>query len=276
MKKDDVLVCVFSYNMGVTLNNCLSYLDQFCDGFDAVVIDDNSTDPATLTSIEKWRNRLLDVIVNTTPKTGQKHGNLYANVAAMCDYARERGYKYLFMVQDDMQFVRPLDDRVLAEYTAIFASSERILQVDPRFLREGQYEVLPDIKAYKNLGPTSYADVGFIDLNGLKASGWTIRDGERVNRDALASLGYQRVFPFTPVVMHVPFPQKYRNGRLKRSWLLRNRGKYGFHAMSEHEILDMDARDVYALPIFRRFLRVRNMFLSRIVYWLKKDSRVLS
>lgn len=276
MNKSEVLIAVFSFNMGSTLDNCLEYLDRFCVGCDAVLIDDASTDTLTLKAIEKWRSRLLEVIVNRTPKTGQKHGNLYANVSMMCDYARDRGYKYLFMVQDDMQFVRPLNDEILSQYQAIFDADDKVLQVDPRFLRRGDYEVLPSIRAYKNLGPTSYADVGLLHLERLKQSGWVFAEGERVNRDGLRDLGYKRIFPFSPIVMHVPFPQLYRQGRRKSSFLLRNRGKYGWHPMSAKEIEAMDSREVGVFPTFRKFLRVRNMTLSRLAYWFRKDSRVLA
>lgn len=276
MNKSDVLIAVFSFNMGSTLDNCLEYLDRFCPGVDVVLIDDASTEPMTLKTIEKWRPRLIDAIFNLTPKTGQKHGNLYANISAMCTYATDRGYKYLFMLQDDMQFVRPLTDAVLSEYQSLFDSSERVLQISTCFLRRGKYEVLPSVKAYKNFGPSSYADVGILDLSRLKESSWAFQDSERANRDGLHALGYTRLLSFTPVVMHVPFPERYRNGKLKSSMFLRNRGKYGWHPMSDEEIVEMDSRDVSVFPTFRKFLRVRNMVVSRLIYMFRKDSRVLA
>lgn len=274
--KSEILIAVFSFNMGSTLDNCLEYIDRFCPGFDAVLIDDASTDALTLKAIEKWRPRLLDVIVNRSPKTGQKHGNLYANISTICAYARDRGYRYLFMVQDDMQFVRPLNERVLSEYQSIFDSSDKVLQVSTTFFRRGRFEILPSIKAYRHFGLCSYADVGLLDLVRLNESTWQLKDGERVNDEGLHALGYRRILSFTPTVMHVPFPQIYRNGRLRRSLLLRNRGKYGWHSMTDDEIARMDGRDIDVLPTFRRFLRVRNMFAGRLVYWFRKDKRVLA
>jgi glycosyltransferase involved in cell wall biosynthesis len=276
MKKSDILICVFSYNMGPTLENCLDSIAKFCDGYEIVLIDDNSTDKSTIEIIENWKHRISEVFVNREPKAGQKHGNLYGNIRQMCSHASLNGFRYLLMVQDDMQFVRPLDQETLDSYQSIFNHSEYILQVDPRFVRRGQYEVLPAIRAYKNPGITSYADVGLLDLNRLGRSGWEITDGERANRDGLAALGYERVFPFSPVIAHVPFPQRYRNGKLKRSLLLWQRGKYSFHPMTADEIASMDARPMEHPPYFRKWLRVRGMYLSRIVYWLKKDNSVLT
>ena len=45
MKPSDVLLCVFSYNMGVTLDNCLRYIEELAPGFDVVLMDDASSDP---------------------------------------------------------------------------------------------------------------------------------------------------------------------------------------------------------------------------------------
>ncbi|MEW9806665.1 hypothetical protein [Mesorhizobium marinum] len=277
MKPQDLLLCVYSYNMGVTLENCLSYINELAPGFDVVLMDDASSDPLTIEAIERHAPRLKAVFVNRDPKEGRKHGNLYRNIQRMCDYATEQGYRYIFSIQDDMQFVRPLSANVISQYQAIFDADEMMLQVDPRFLRFSRdFDVLPDIAAYKNKGPTSYADVGIIDLARLQESRWRIVEGERANRDGLAALGYKRVFARTPVLMHVPFPQTYRNGALKRSLLLRNRGKYGYQQMTEEQIRVMDARDLADPPFFRKYLKVRNMHLSRIMYHWCSDLRVLA
>ena len=277
MKPSDVLLCVFSYNMGVTLDNCLRYIEELASGFDVVLMDDASTDPATLGAISRHSATLKEVLVNHDPKEGRKHGNLYRNIQRMCDYAAERGYLYIFLLQDDTQFVRPLSADVLSQYERLFDADPMLLQVDPRFLRkEASFEILSDIGAYKNQGITTYSDVGIIDLQRLRDSGWRLVEGERSNRDGLAALGYKRVYPRTPVLMHVPFPQRYRNGKLKRSLLLWNRGKYGYHRMTDQQIEAMDARDLHDLPLFRKYLTVRNMALSRIAYHWRKDFRVLA
>ena len=277
MTPSDVLLCVFSYNMGVTLDNCLRYIEELAPGFDVVLMDDASSDPVTLGVIDRRSPMLKEVFINRDPKEGRKHGNLYRNIQRMCDYATECGYRYIFLIQDDTQFVRPLSADILSQYERLFDADEMLLQVDPRFLRTGTtFEILGDIGAYKNQGITTYSDVGIIDLQRLRDSGWRLVEGERSNRDGLAALGYKRVYPRTPVLMHVPFPQRYRNGKLKRSLLLWNRGKYGYHRMTDQQIEAMDARDLHDLPLFRKYLTVRNMALSRIAYHWRKDFRVLA
>jgi hypothetical protein len=262
--------------MGVTLENCLVYLERFCKGFDVVLMDDASSDPVTLAVIDKWRPFFKQVFVNTSPKEGKRHGNLYQNIMDMFDYALANGYPYLMMVQDDMQFVRPLTDEILAQYQRIFDASDKVLQVDPRFVRNGNFAVRTDIRTYRLTSTTSYADVGVTHLARFKNSGWSLKDSERANQRGLAELGYERYFPFTPVAMHVPFPQIYRKGKRRTSLLLRNRGKYGYHAMSEEDMRNMDQRDLATIPYFKKFLRIRNMHFSRILYYLRKDMRIFT
>lgn len=277
MQPSDVLICVFSYNMGVTLANCLQYIKEFAPEYDVILMDDGSSDPVTLNVIDCHSHLIKDTFVNRDPKERRKHGNLYGNIQHMCDYATEKRYRYIFLIQDDMQFVRPLSADVLLQYGHLFDADEMLLQVDPRFLRSGaNFEILDNGSAYKNEGITSYADVGIINLHRFRDSGWKLAEGERANRDGLAALGYKRVYPRTPVLMHVPFPQRYRNGKLRRSPLLWNRGNYGYHGMTDQQIADMDARGPLELPFFRKYLKVRNMTLSRIVYHWQKDSRVLA
>lgn len=277
MRPSDVLLCVFSYNMGATLDNCLRYIAELAPGFDVVLMDDASTDPETLDVMNRHSRMFKDVFVNLDPKEGKRHGNLYRNIQHMCDYAAELGYRYVFLIQDDTQFVRPFSAAVLLEYQRIFEADAMLLQVDPRFLRFGRdFEVLREIGGYKNKGPTAYADVGIIDLQRLRASGWKLLEDERQNERGLAELGYKRVFPRTPVLMHVPFPPIYRKRKLKRPVLLWNRGRYGYHRMTDTQIAAMDSRDLEVLPFFRRYLTVRGMVLAKLVYHLRRDTRVFT
>jgi hypothetical protein len=214
------------------------------------------------------------VVVNTSPKSGKRHGNLYSNITDIITRADRQGFTYLLMLQDDMQFVRPLSTHVRQQYSALFQFSDKVVQVDPRFLRRGEYEVLADLKAYRYGPGTAYADVGITHVPRLLASGWTLQEGERVNREGLAAKGYMRLFPYSPIVMHVPFPTTYRSGR-RRFSLLPKRGSYCFHAMSNAEIEAMDSRPVGDPPLFRTYLRPQGLGLASWLYRWRKDSKVL-
>lgn len=275
----NTLLCIFSYNMGRTLERCILSTIKMCPGFDLALIDDQSEDEETKAVVEKYRNRFKFCFISEGSKEGRRHGNLYPNIQRMCELADREGYEYIFLIQDDMQFVRAMNETICKQYSALFETSDKVLQVDPRFLRKGhEYEILDKEKAYAfPVGDPrrSYADVGIIRLSVLKSIGWTFRDSEADNKKELSVLGYVRLFPFSPVIMHVPFSVCYRNGKKKPSLLPFRRGEYEFHELSGKEQAAMDGRALADIPYFRTFLRPKNMHLARIVYALVTDASAL-
>jgi hypothetical protein len=273
---ENTLIALFSYNMGALLNHCVQSIEDNCAGFRLLVLDDDSDDLITKQVLNSLRARSIDVYTNFSPKEGRKHGNLYSNIRHACRVAEENGLQYLLMIQDDMQFVRALSEEVLQEYSAYFSASEFHLQVDPRFLMRRPYEYVSETGTFRHGGLMSYADVGFLDLRKLRRSGWELRDGERENAYGLRARGYLRSFPRTPVMMHVPFPPRYRNGALKRSLLVPFRGRYRFAQMTADEISNMDSRPNDVAPIYRGFLRVQPMGIARVPYLLLGDRKIFS
>jgi len=273
---ENTLICIFSYNMGATLQLCLTSVNDMCPRFRVAVFDDNSEDPETLAVIDKTRPQLYAAMSNKSPKEGRRHGNLYRNIQAMMDFAFDKGFTYLFLLQDDMQFVRPFSADVRRQYADIFAD-ESVIQIDPRFLRFSTgYEVEPGMRGYRHGPDTAYADVGIVDLPRLRRLGWRMTEGERENQQELAALGKKRIFPFTPIAMHVPFPKLFRAGKRRIRLFPFNRGKYCFHYMTDAEMKAMDVRPIEQPPYFRAFLKPMNMRLTRLIYVLRKDSKIFT
>ncbi|MBO0143016.1 glycosyltransferase [Agrobacterium sp. Ap1] len=275
----NTLICIFSYNMGVTLERCIQSTLRMCPGFDLAIVDDQSEDNETRSVLERHKNEFRFFSISQAKKEGKKHGNLYENIQSMCDLALREGYEYIFLVQDDMQFVRPLDENICRQYSDLFAANENVLQVDPRFLRRSeQYEVLEELKAYQFAEGDprrSYADVGILRLSILKSLAWTFRASEGENKRALAELGYVRLFPYSPIITHVPFPVTFRNGKKRPAKFLFYRGEYEFHEMTPSEQQSMDSRPIQAIPYFRKYLRPKNMVFARLVYALVTDGSAL-
>lgn len=276
ISKENTLIAVFSYNMGSLLDHCVRSIEKSCPGFEFKVFDDSSDERTTREVIASLQRRGVDVLVNRDPKGDRKHGNLYANIRRACKIAEDSGFRYLFMVQDDMQFLRPLSSEVLSQYSEYLSSNHYHLQVDPRFLMRRPYEFLPETETFRHSGLMSYADVGILDLDKLKNSGWVLKDGERENARGLRELGYLRCFPRTPVMMHVPFPPRYRNGTLKSSLLVPFRGRYRFEPMNADEIRQMDRRPRNVAPVYRSLLRTSAMGIARIPYLILDDRKIFS
>jgi hypothetical protein len=274
----NTLLCVFSFNMGRTLDICLRSIARHCPDLPLAIADDASDDPETLRVLAAYKSRLRELYSSSTPKVRGAHGNLYANIERMCAVAVNDGFSYLFMIQDDMQIVRPFESRLRDDYYRLLQLDD-VLQVDPRFLRaSGPVDILEDEHAYcfpPHDYRRSYADVGIIDLRKLTALKWRFLSNERENKKALSVLGYRRLFPFSPSIMHVPFPAVYRNRKRKRLHFPINRGAYHFHDLNPSEIEAMDRRDLKELPYFRAFLRPRNMMaLTRAYYARTRDAEL--
>lgn len=277
MNPKSTLISVFSFNMGETLRNCLDCIRYHCREFPIIIADDQSTDAKTLAVLQEYRDLFLDVYTSIGDKSDKRHGNLYANINAMCKYAIDNGYRYLFMVQDDMQFVRSLTPDICDQYSNLM-TVDNVLQVNPRFMRKtGAIEVLRDLNAYSFAHDDyrrSYADVGILDLGKVSQLDWKFLEGEKQNKKTLSEVGMLRVFPFTPIVMHVPFPKTYRKGKRSTSFSLLRKGSYRFANMNQKEIAAMDSRSISTLPYFRDYLRPENLGLLKFYYNLTEDSHV--
>lgn len=272
---DNTLLCIFSFNMGKALQNCIQSVRKMCSDFDVVLMDDASTDPETVGIIDANRDAFRDVFVSTESKLGRLHGNLYRNIQKMIDYAADKGYKYIFLIQDDMQFVRHFDVKVRTQYSNIFSGDQSVAQIDPRFIRrKTSCEILDNIRAYRYNPSMSYSDVGIIDINRFRSFGWTLKEGEGVNKTALSRLGYYRVYPYSPIIMHVPFPAIFRNGKKRFTILPANRGQYSFQDMSEDEVKATDSRPLEHLPYFRDFLKPKGSWLASFLYNCFSDKKI--
>jgi Glycosyl transferase family 2 len=278
----NTLIAVFSYNMTQELDLCLRSIKDMCLGFDVVLIDDASEEPRTRSIIESHADRLKEVFTLPPVKKNRTRGRLHENIQRMYAYSLSKGYRYLFLVQDDMQFLRPLNERIASEYDAIFSKGDHIIQIDPRFLRNlGTIDVLPDLKAYCFTASdyrNSYADVGILSVDRLVANDWKFEKGEKELKILAHEKGLRRIFPFTPIMMHVPYPTIYKKGeRVQRQSLIPiNRGTYSYHYLSQREISALDARPLSAIPYTRKYLRPKGMGLAYLRYMFENENRVFS
>lgn len=279
---ETVLISVFSYNRVRELELCLRSLRDMCPGFDVVIVDDASELPGTRDVINRNRAMFAEVFLKEERNQKASRGNLPANIQEMYDYAIAHGYHYLFMVQDDIQFIRPFDSRVCEEYRRLFEGEASTIEVDPRFLRyTGNIVILRDLGAYRYDDSdyrNSYADVGILFLDRMRSLDWTFNKGERETKMAAHKRGLKRVFPFTPIMMHVPYPTIYRKrDKLHRPSLLRlRRGHYSYRYMSPQDIARMDTRPIEKLPYTKEMLKPKGMFLAYIKYLLEDEAKIFS
>lgn len=280
--QDNMLICIFSYNQTYELNTLLTSMQQHTQGFDTIIIDDGSDNPDTINIINRFSDVFSDTFLLDKEQKTCTRGRLHQNIQFAYDYAIKHNYKYLFMVQDDMQFVRSLDDHILNEYSSILNSCDSIIQVDPRFLRRlGEIKVHYD-KHYYSFAfkddRSSYADVGILDLEKLSALNWTFEPSERENKVKAHKLGLKRIFPYSPIFMHLPYPVIYRKGKKKNKFPspFVRRGRVHFLNLSEEEKATLDTRDIAIIPYARDLLTPKGLGLAYLHYKKANEGRVFA
>ena len=268
--------------MTTELATCLQSVKDLCPELKMMIIDDASTDPRTRQIIDKYSSLFREILLQDPVEKVHTRGRLGVNIQLAYNYAVKNGYEYLFLVQDDMQFVRPLNDAVFAEYSAIFEKDSSVIQVDPRFLRRvGELLVDPKVSAYtycETDDRRSFADVGILSLQRLQELNWKFEKNERLNKEKAHSMGLRRIFPFTPTIMHLPYPKLFRKGEVIRQfpWPLVKRGECAFEYMSAKDIARMDSRPIEFIPFARDILKTKGVGLAALHYRFGDEERVFS
>ena len=276
-----MLIALFSFNKGNELNVALSSLKRHFPNFDVAVWDDNSTNPKTLRILEKHTPWLKKLTYHTSTEIKGRHGNLYKNMQIAMEYAMEHGYQYLFFTQDDIQVVRTFDSSLMRQYSQLFEMNNDVFQIDPRFVRtecnasySSQYGGYVFPKEDRRRG---YADVGIINLNRASEMGWKFIEGERENKQIAFNKGLIRLFPPTPLVMHIPFPALYRDRESSKSAsLISGRGYFKYRDLNDRDIQKMDSREIEKVPHPLQYLRITGIGFLRFSYMCMSDRNIYS
>ncbi|MFC3153100.1 hypothetical protein ACFOEK_18815 [Litoribrevibacter euphylliae] len=280
--KDNLLICIFSYNQDKELSMLLSSMKEFASGYDCIVYDDGSTNSNTISILKNSSELFKEQFLLPKEKKTSSRGRLHQNIQSAYEYALEKGYQYLFLVQDDMQFVRPLDRSILNEYSTYFDADEKIIQVDPRFLRRlGSIKINNELHAYSfedDDDRGSYADVGILDIKKLNNLNWKFEASERKNKVKAHNIGLKRIFPFTPIFMHLPYPVIYRKGKKKNKfpYPFVKRGHISYKPLSKKEIKEMDGRDLSIVPYARDILTPKGLNLAFLHYKYANEGKIFS
>lgn len=239
-------------------------------GFDVYIVDDNSDDPATQDVLRRWAPVFprLDVV----PQRGErKTGGLYPNMCLALDHASNSGYEYALFTQDDMQFVRPFDQRDVALVDRYFEDHQSAIQLLVHFIKRpagserSKDTWCPDEsgmvllrRSQFDTGKTNFCAGGIFDVRRTKAELGAFRSGEMANSDVLKERGIYYGASFYPLISFLPAPVSYRGKR--RS--LEHRfyeylGGAGFHPISLMTAAEVEAfwnRGRSEFPVAEHFL----------------------
>ena len=85
--------------------------------------------------------------------------------------------------------------------------------------------------------------MGIFHLERLDSLNWVFAKAERQNKEKADALGLRRIFPFSPIMMHVPYLKVFRKGKEIRPfpWPLLLRGWAYYRTMTDKKIIKVDS-----------------------------------
>ncbi len=175
---DDLEMAIFSYNRGKYLKNCVDSVLENLPDATISIYDDNSDDSETL----DYLKLLGDKVKSSRAENTSRHGNLYKNMQIALDNSTKR---FLVLLQDDTQIVRPVSSFDLANIRKIFEDRE-VGFLRAHFIKQGTRErittsmtpnsdnraYVPDLEFENGAAVDSYFDVVICDAAKLKTLSW--------------------------------------------------------------------------------------------------------
>jgi glycosyltransferase involved in cell wall biosynthesis len=259
--------CIFAYNRGRFLANCVRSIELCAPGSSVTIYDDNSDDPATLEVLAELALRYP----NSRPLVAgrqSKHGGLYANMQRALD-EQAPGSIVCFM-QDDMQLVRKLEQAEIDGLNAHFSRTENPSLLQPAFLKGGERSWMQEAfrfdesangylcERHERSAGLHYSDICIASVDQLRALDWQFKprekDNEMTARTVLPKLLYVRN-PFLAWLPSVPaWRGRMRTLGLRLGERLKQCGFHPLRLMSEDECTAFLGRDPAILPIAEDFL----------------------
>jgi len=261
--------CVFSYNRGPFLRNCIASIERCVDAPVITVFDDDSDDPETRAILDDIAGRHEVRGTAAASATTHKCGGLYGNMQAALDSAPADSL--LCFVQDDTQLVRPLDEADFAQIQGFFANDPKAAFLQSAFLlaiNRQRNEAITTYDAdrycyYRTSGKQRvgihFSAISICHTQRLRDAQWEFKPRERDNDEQAATLFGKMGFMRDPFVVWLPNVPAYR-GKVKTMALKfaerqRKCGLYPIEYLSQQENDAFRARDAQqALPVAEDYL----------------------
>lgn len=213
---------IFSFNRGDFLANCLASIKRCAPEFPVLIIDDNSTDPATIKILNsaKVDYRVIQPIKEGN-LSGSKHGGLYGNLQLALDTLGNNDL--MCTLQDDMQLTRTITTTDVSALEQWFAGNTQRGFIHHAFLkgseqRRNNIEYNADEKVYYNMRPRSsvgswYSDIFIANVARLKANNWQFGARESINEQQAKNLFQPMAYWRDPFVAWLPAAPTWRGKR---------------------------------------------------------------
>lgn len=258
--------CIFSFNRGRFLRNCVESIRACIPGAEIVIFDDNSDDPETLAYLQLAAE--VCRIVGPREVGTIKHGGLYHNMNAALELLGDR--PLLCFLQDDTQMVRPVSNSELTGLVELFESQPGLGFVHPCFIRGVDLKRRPVIPLSgpapgffyrKDTGQSAgihYSDLVIFKPGRLIDAGWHFKQSEPANDTQAKALFGMMAYMWLPVAMWLPEVPAYRGKKktlgLRLAEKKKRVGFYPFRILSDQEAQLGSCQTPPRLPVAEEFL----------------------
>jgi len=262
-----MIFCVFSFNRGRYLDNCIRSIEACAPGHPVVIFDDNSDDPETLSTLKKCQPRHRVIRPEKNTNTRHHLGGLYGNMQRA--YEEFQDADLVCFLQDDTQMVRAIGAEDLEGIADRFQKAPDLAFINPCFIRGinltkgAHYNYDEKLGLYFRDQSTRSSGTYFSALLIMKPArlseaGWVFQGSEPANNQAARKQFMPMGYLFSPFAMWLPEVPAYRGKRktlgLKLAEKKRKCGFYPFDILLEKDVQVLKNRPASQLPVAENFL----------------------
>lgn len=284
----NVLICIFSFNRGQFLENCIHSIERCAPKAKIAVFDDDSNDEATREALD--RIATTHTVMQPGKKSQHKLGGLYGNMQSALEYARNEDI--VCFLQDDMQLVRPIDASDIQAIDTAFNRDERLAFLHPCFLKgcnrsrdEQSLMFDSNYNAYLRSATSQSAGQYFSAVllarpARLLEKHWVFAGSEPENDQQAKALFSRIGHLHAPFAMWLPEVPAYRGKRKTLALRLAERrrgcGFFPYTIMTGPQVLKLKSRSPEILPVAEDFLQCTNTDIPKPwAYYPMQGSRWL-
>lgn len=262
-----MIFCVFSFNRGRYLKNCIASIETCAPGHSIIIFDDHSDDTETKDILEHFRLKHQVIQPDRDASTQHHLGGLYGNMQRAFEECTKASLACF--LQDDTQLVRPLDETDLTDLEEAFEKASDLAFINPCFIRGINLTKGAKYRYDNRLGlyfressnrssGTYFSALLIMKPRRLQQVNWSFASSEPANNQAAAKHFMPMGYMHSPLAMWLPEVPAYRGKRktlgLKLAEKKRNCGFYPFALLSSDEVIKLKTRTPDVPPVAEHFL----------------------
>lgn len=260
-----VCTCIFSFNRGHYLQNCIRSVERCMPESKIVVFDDNSDDPDTQQALREIKK--THTVIQPGHNSGHHLGGLYANMQSALDYCREE--ELICFLQDDTQMVRPVTGEDIENIHSLFDRNPQLGFLHPCFIKAinlakgATYCYDESLNLYFR-NPTQRSSGRYFSAlliarpASLLKVQWRFAPSEPANNRLAENHFIPMGYLFAPFAMWLPEVPAYRGKKktfaLRLAEKKRRCGCYPFRILDPEAVDKLKSRDPSILPVAETFL----------------------